>query len=94
MDSDREGSGVGTQRVPLKHRHVRLFLLGATSLWRGPRAASYRETRGPEEKLRVAGFATVFTFRSDRLSSVHVYLDPDYTDEDAARFTWGMNRKW
>jgi ketosteroid isomerase-like protein len=39
-------------------------------------------------------FCNVFTFRGDRISSVHVYLDPDYTSEDTARFRWGMNRKW
>ena len=39
-------------------------------------------------------FCNVFTFRGDRISSVHVYLDPDYTGEDTARFRWGMNRKW
>ena len=39
-------------------------------------------------------FCNVFQFRGDRLSSVHVYLDPDYTGEDVPRFRWGMNRKW
>jgi len=36
-------------------------------------------------------FCNVFQFRGDRLSSVHVYLDPDYTGEDVPRFRWG---KW
>ena len=39
-------------------------------------------------------FCNVFKFRGDRISSLHVYLDPDYTAEDLARFRWGMNRKW
>jgi len=39
-------------------------------------------------------FCNVFKFRGDRLASVHVYLDPDYTSEDVPRFRWGMNRKW
>ena len=39
-------------------------------------------------------FCNVFRFRGDRLSSLHVYLDPDYTGEDLPRFRWGMNRTW
>ena len=27
-------------------------------------------------------------------SSLHIYLDPDYTGEDEARFRWGKNRQW
>jgi hypothetical protein len=48
-------------------------------------------------KLWTAGdawgrFCNVFRFRDDRISSLHIYLDPDYTGEDAARFRWGQNR--
>ena len=39
-------------------------------------------------------FCNVFKFRDGRISSLHVYLDPDYTGEDEARFRWGKNRKW
>jgi hypothetical protein len=39
-------------------------------------------------------FCNVFKFRGDRISSLHVYLDPDYTGEDIPRFRWGVNRKW
>jgi len=39
-------------------------------------------------------FCNVFKFRGDRISSLHVYLDPDYTGEDIPRFRWGLNRKW
>jgi ketosteroid isomerase-like protein len=39
-------------------------------------------------------FCNVFRFRDDRISSVHIYLDPDYTGEDASRFRWGKNRRW
>ena len=39
-------------------------------------------------------FCNVFKFRGDRISSLHIYLDPDYTGEDAPRFRWGSNRKW
>ncbi len=39
-------------------------------------------------------FCNVFRFRDDRISSLHIYLDPDYTGEDAARFRWGQNRRW
>ena len=39
-------------------------------------------------------FCNVFKFRGDRISSLHVYLDPDYTGEDTPRFRWGVNRKW
>jgi len=34
-------------------------------------------------------FCNVFKFRDGRISSLHVYLDPDYTGEDEARFRWG-----
>ena len=39
-------------------------------------------------------FCNVFKFRDGRISSLHIYLDPDYTGEDEARFRWGKNRKW
>jgi ketosteroid isomerase-like protein len=39
-------------------------------------------------------FCNVFKFAGGRIASVHIYLDPDYTGEDAARFRWGKNRKW
>lgn len=39
-------------------------------------------------------FCNVFKFRDDRIASVHIYLDPDYTGEDEARFRWGKNRHW
>ena len=39
-------------------------------------------------------FCNVFKFRDGRISSVHIYLDPDYTGEDEARFRWGKNRHW
>ena len=39
-------------------------------------------------------FCNVFKFRDGRISSLHVYLDPDYTGEDEARFRWGKNRQW
>jgi ketosteroid isomerase-like protein len=39
-------------------------------------------------------FCNVFAFRGDRIASVHIYLDPDYTGEDEARFRWGKNRTW
>jgi hypothetical protein len=39
-------------------------------------------------------FCNVFRFRGDRISSLHIYLDPDYTGEDGARFRWGKNRRW
>jgi hypothetical protein len=39
-------------------------------------------------------FCNVFKFRDGRISSLHIYFDPDYTGEDEARFRWGKNRKW
>ena len=39
-------------------------------------------------------FCNLFKFVGDRISSLHIYLDPDYTGEDTARFRWGFNRKW
>ena len=39
-------------------------------------------------------FCNVFKFRDGRIASVHIYLDPDYTAEDEARFRWGKNRHW
>jgi ketosteroid isomerase-like protein len=39
-------------------------------------------------------FCNVFKFRDGRISSLHIYLDPDYTGEDEARFRWGRNRQW
>ena len=39
-------------------------------------------------------FCNVFKFRDGRISSLHIYLDPDYTGEDEARFRWGKQRQW
>ena len=39
-------------------------------------------------------FCNLFKFRDGRISSLHIYLDPDYTGEDEARFRWGRNRQW
>jgi len=33
-------------------------------------------------------FCNVIKFRDGRISSLHIYLDPDYTGEDEARFRW------
>ena len=39
-------------------------------------------------------FCNVFKFRGDRIASLHIYLDPDYTGEDESKFRWGKDRKW
>ena len=39
-------------------------------------------------------FCNVFKFRDKLIVSVHIYLDPDYTGEDEARFRWGKERSW
>jgi len=39
-------------------------------------------------------YCNLFKFRDGRISSLHIYLDPDYTGEDEARFLWGKNRQW
>ena len=39
-------------------------------------------------------FCDVFRFRDERIASLHIYLDPDYTGDDEARFRWGKHRKW
>jgi hypothetical protein len=39
-------------------------------------------------------FCNVFAFRDQRIISLHIYLDPDYTGVDEARFRWGKNRNW
>lgn len=38
-------------------------------------------------------FCNAFKFRDGRISSLHIYLDPDYAGEDEARFRWGKNRQ-
>ncbi len=39
-------------------------------------------------------FCNIFKFRDGRISSLHIYLDPDYTGEDEPRFRWGRTRQW
>ena len=39
-------------------------------------------------------FCNVFKFRDRLISSLHIYLDPDYTSEDEPRFRWGKHRTW
>lgn len=34
-------------------------------------------------------FCNVFRFEGDRVSSVHIYVDPDFTGKDVERFYWG-----
>jgi len=38
-------------------------------------------------------FCNVFKFRDGRISSLRIYLDPDYAGEDEARFRWSKNRQ-
>jgi hypothetical protein len=45
-------------------------------------------------KMPGGRFYNLFKFRGGRISSLHVYLDPDYTGQDEARFRWGGNRHW
>lgn len=39
-------------------------------------------------------FCDVFRFRDERIASLHIYLDPDYTGDDEPRFRWGKQRTW
>ena len=40
-------------------------------------------------------FCNVFEFDGPLIARVHIYLDPDYTSEDEARFHWGrQGRTW
>ena len=40
-------------------------------------------------------FCNVFELDGGLITRVHVYLDPDYTSEDTARFRWGREgRTW
>ena len=39
-------------------------------------------------------FCNVFKFRNELIISLHIYLDPDYTGDDKARFRWGEDRRW
>lgn len=34
-------------------------------------------------------FCNVFRFRDDRISQLHIYVDPDFLGQDADRFFWG-----
>jgi ketosteroid isomerase-like protein len=34
-------------------------------------------------------FCNVFRFRGRLISHLHIYVDPDFTGDDAARFFWG-----
>lgn len=40
-------------------------------------------------------FCNIFEFRDEKISRVHVYLDPDYGGQDEGRFHWGReDRQW
>jgi hypothetical protein len=39
-------------------------------------------------------FCNVFKFQGEKIISVHIYLDPDYTGDDEPRFRWGKDRSW
>jgi hypothetical protein len=40
-------------------------------------------------------FCNIFQFRDELICRLHIYLDPDYGGEDAARFLWGRtDRAW
>jgi hypothetical protein len=34
-------------------------------------------------------FCNVFRFRGDEISHLHIYVDPDFTGQDADRYFWG-----
>jgi ketosteroid isomerase-like protein len=35
-------------------------------------------------------FCNVFRFRGDEISHLHIYVDPDFTGQDADRFLWDV----
>ncbi len=35
-------------------------------------------------------FCNVFRFRGELIVQLHIYVDPDFTGEDEARFYWGL----
>jgi hypothetical protein len=39
-------------------------------------------------------FCSVFEFRGELISRMHIYLDPDYVSQDEGRFHWGRSRQW
>jgi hypothetical protein len=53
-----------------------------------------RQVLGGGGKTPGGRFCNVFKFRDGRIASVHIYLDPDYTGDDEARFRWGKHRRW
>lgn len=67
----------------------------------GHRLAVEGATRGVlKNGIRWAGgetpggrFCSVFEFRGNLISRLHIYLDPDYGGEDDDRFFWGREQR-
>src|SRR5215470_6729671 len=70
------------------------FLRATISSLKALHRAECPVSRGQAAKTPGGRFCNVFKFRDGRISSLHIYLDPDYTGEDEARFRWGKNRQW
>lgn len=39
-------------------------------------------------------FCSIYAIRDGRIAQMRIYLDPDYTSRDTARFLWGQDRRW
>ena len=80
----------------IRHDYDRLVFLpsGDHLVVEGSSRGSMSGTSWEGGKTPGGRFCNVFKFRDGRISSVHIYLDPDYVGEDEPRFRWGRNRRW
>jgi ketosteroid isomerase-like protein len=88
MDSDNRRKDKDRSRIFYENRPGTYLVVGGTSQGRMS-GKSWAGGKTPGGR-----FCNVLKFRDGRISKLHIYLDPDYTAEDEARFRWGQNRKW
>ncbi|WP_431038825.1 nuclear transport factor 2 family protein [Streptomyces sp. P6-2-1] len=95
-DFARLGSGLMSEQVAFwhsldsmtfTHEGDRLIVEG---LERGRNAAG---VEWPDERPELEGrYCNAFEFRGDKISRMHIYVDPDFLGQDVDRFLWASKR--
>jgi len=66
-------------------------IVEGTTIGRGKNGIDWKGGETPGGR-----FCSIFEFDGDLIVRMHIYLDPDYTSQDEARFLWGRGpgRRW
>lgn len=88
----RLGSGLLTEQVAFRHSTDSMIFthednrLMVEGLERGRNAAG---VEWPDERPELEGrYCNAFEFRGEKISRLHIYVDPDFLGQDTDRFLW------